>query len=646
MKKRVFGLLCALLLMLSGCGVEQPEYQDVSVPTYHSGPLIPTSAPEQSVEEETEPSKVTAPPPCLEPITKLSALKWRSYPEFLSLGQGDVLACRNYFEEGIGIVNYLDVFNVYDDAVLCQSRNDMPLELVNQQFEDGQFLLRDQQSMTFYVYDRQLQLLDQFKAPDLDGYFSRDLENYYFVRSNVLYRMDVASGNYGRMVLEEELRFESLESIHPDRNILVARFYLSFYDENCGLCAIDCDTGKFLILKDDVSCLWFDGGTFYAALMDDKLPAMNICYGDLKDSHLTKVAAQSSTTVPGTYSMLPNSGIMLWHTVEEADEQATVIYDLSRNGISSKLDQYGYQLPTLNAIYLEQEQLILGLYPEEYDFAPVIIDPKVLRYEKSLSLYKEGWPSLVDRNLINQYLSQVEGPELPESLSDQRWQAEDLERTYGIKILMGEQTLGLCGTVASVETDPQRITKALNTMEQALARYPQGFLGQFRNDIREGGLYFCLTGGIQGNLNTLGKARRNGSRYEILLDITAEGLEQTVYHELWHTTEMKLSTDLFATPQWSAINPQGFAYYGHYDSGYQSLTQWTFAADGQNCYFVDPYSRINSREDRARIMETAMSGDPSDMLQSVALREKLNIMSKAIRDHFDTTGWQTPLWEQ
>lgn len=645
MKKRYLGLLCALAL-LCGCGIQKPEPTEVAVPTYSKDPLIATSAPDQIQQDETEPTEITAPPPSLEPVTKLSSIKWRSYPEFLSLGEGKVLACRNYFEEGAGIVNYLDIVNVYEDAVLCQSRNDTPRELVRQQFSDGCFLLRDPETNTFYVYDQQLQIKEQFTAPNIGGYFSKDRQNYYFVENNVLCRMDVVSGNYGRMVLEHDLRFESIIGVHPDRNVLVLNFYLSFYNENCGVCAIDCDTGKFLILQEGVSFLWFDDNTFYAAKTSDSLPGLDICYGDLKGGLMTKVSAGFGGQIPAGYTMLSDSGLMLWSTAEEAEQQATVVYNLSNEGVSSRLEQYEYNQPTLNAIYLEQEQLIFGLYPEEYDFAPVIIDPKVLRYEKSLSLHKESWPALVDRRLILDYQAEVEGPVLPQTLTALRQQADALEETYGVHILMGEQTLGLCGSVSAVESDPTLIGDALQTLEQTLSGYPEGFLGQFRNDIREGGLYFCLTGNIQGNLDPVGKARRNGSRYEILLDITSEDLDKTVYHELWHATEMKLSTDLFATPQWQAVNPEGFAYYGRYDSGYESLNQWTFVASGTQCYFVDSYARINGREDRARLMETAMCGDPSGMLQSPVLREKLQIMSKAIRDHFDTTLWQTPLWEQ
>jgi hypothetical protein len=45
-------------------------------------------------------------------------------------------------------------------------------------------------------------------------------------------------------------------------------------------------------------------------------------------------------------------------------------------------------------------------------------------------------------------------------------------------------------------------------------------------------------------------------------------------------------------------------------------------------------------------MEYVMTGDAEALLQSKALRAKLEMMSDAIRQQFSTDGWGTPLWEQ
>lgn len=641
--------LLALALLLGGCEPKPAEMTDPAVtqPSFHSGPLIqinPTTAPVVTT-EPTDPTEETQPPLSMEPVTRLSCIKWRTVPQLLSLGDGAILACRNYFEQGKGIINLLDVVDVCEDKVLAQARNDSPRELVEQQFADGCFILRDPEANKFFVYDRTLKIRDEYSVRNINGYFSYDRKDYYFTENGVLYRMDLASGNYARMVLQYDLRLESLVSMHPDREILVAKCYLSFYNDITGICAIDCKTGDFLLLNEKATHLWFDGDTFYAAVPHNKVYGCDIVYGSLSGGSLKKVTAEALGSDAVSYAMLPGSGILLHRTVDET-KLSTTVYDLSREGISSPLSQYGYLTSTLGSVYLRQEQLIFGVYPDDYDFSPVVIDPKALKYEKKTSLNKEIWSALVDRSLALQYQEEVTGPQLPANLLALRLKANALEKKHGVSILFGQQTLSLCGSYAAVTEDPTYLDQALSVLEQALSEYPEGFLSQFRNGIGEGGLYFCLTGRIKGALDPVGKATKNRNRYELAVDISSGELSKTIHHEIWHAIEMAVSTDSFDHPRWQTANPPGFLYYGRYDSGYQQLTQWTYAQSGENCHFVDAYSCINAREDRARLLEYVMTEDASSLLRSDALREKLEIMSKVIRENFNTDGWQTPRWER
>lgn len=640
-----FGLAALLLATaLTGCGKEPPL--EPIEPSYNTAPLISTAPPTTTEPTEvTEPTEPTEPAPCLEPVTRLSCIRWQTVPQLLSLGEGQVLACRNDAEEGKGIVNLLEIVDVYEDTVVAQAKNDVPLELLEQSFSDGHFVLKNSRDNTLRIYDRSLQLVKEFSAPNVEGYFSADRKNYYFVDNDVLYRMDLNTGNQGRIALQYDLRLVNLIGVHPDRNIVAARFYRSFYDESYGVCAIDCSTGKFLILNENASQLWFDGDTFYAAVTSDHVYGSDICFGSLSGGVLQKATTSALGSDAVSYTILSGSGILLHRTTDEKN-LSTTVYDLTQNGISSQLAQYDYLTSTLGPVYLRREQLIFGVCPSDTEYAPVVIDPKVLSYEKSLSINKEIWAALVDKAAILRYQEEVAGPALPNSLSALRQQADALEEKYGVKILMENQTLQLCMSHAAVQSDPTLIADALTALEQALSLYPKGFLKQFQNGIGEGGLYFCLTGRIQGSLDPVGKALKVRNRYEILLDIGAEELDKTVHHELWHAIEMKLSTDSFDQSRWNAANPKNFLYYGHYDSGYQKLTKWTYAQSGEGCYFVDAYARINPREDRARLMEYVMATDATELLRSPALQKKLQIMSNAIREQFDTTGWDKPHWEQ
>lgn len=638
--------LLLLAVLLGGCAKFPDPNKPLSTrPPLSTDPLISRPASTNPAADLTAPTEATQPPPSLEPVARLTGATWQTLPQLLSVGEGNVLVCRNDYQNGQGIINELEIFNVYEDQVLVRVENDSPREPVVQQFPDGCFVLKDPRSNTFYVYDRNLQITRQYSVVNTDGYFSYDRTHYYFVDQRVLYRMDLTTGNYGRMALEADLRLESLVGVHPDRDILVAKVYLSHIGEQTGIGVIDCKSGKILLLNSTVSHLWLDGDTFYGAVTNDHVYGSDICYGSLSGGTLLKASTSLLGSDTASYTMLPGSGILLHRTVDE-NNLSTTVYDLSRNGISSKLAQYGYLTSTLGAVYLRQEQLIFGICPDGEAFSPVVIDPKVLRYEKSLSLHKEIWPALVDQSILLAYQHEQEGPALPDNLHSLRQQADKLENQYGIRIMMESQVILYCDSYAAVKSGQKVIADALNALDRTLSLYPEGFFTQFRNSIGEGGIYLCLTGRIQGPMDPVGNAVKSGDRYVIALDITAPQPDRTIHHELWHAIEMKISTDSFDSAKWNANNPKDFLYYGHYDAGYQHLTQWTYAQSGSQCYFVDAYSCINAREDRARLMEYAMSEDGAAVLRSPALRNKLALMSETLRAHFNTEGWQTPHWEQ
>ena len=645
--KKLCLCLSALLLIsaLSGCqkkDISEPMYPDL----YNTQPQFTYPQPAtEPANDFVEPPVAEEPPVTLEPVTTLSTVRWTALPRFMSLGEGRVIACRNDFVEGQGTVSFLEVLDLYQDTVLAKKQINSPRELLEQYFLDGHFVLKDPKDQALYVYDANLQMVEKVSVPNCDGFFSQDRSCYYFLEDEVLHRMDVASGECERMELEYDLRFEYLTGVHPYWNIVVARFYRSFYDNSYGICAINCDTGEFLILNENADHLWFDGQTFYAATTNDYSYGVDIGYGTLSEGMAQKVSAPLLGGDTVSYTMLSGSSFLLLRTTTE-DDYSTTVYDLSATGISNKLTQYGYNGSTLGAVYLRQEQLIFGVYLQEEEFIPVVIDPKALNYEKSLSLDKEIWPALVDRSSIIRYQQEVEGPELSENLASLRQQADELEQKYNVKILLETQAQALCPDLAQLQSDETLIAQGLLALDQALGLYPRNFFSQFQNGIGDGGIYFCLTGAIQGSLDPVGKAQKTRNRYELLLDVGAEDLEKTIHHELWHAIEMKISTTAFDTEAWNDLNPNGSSYYEKYDSGIKKYTKWTYASTGSKCYYVDSYARINAREDRARIMEFVMGTDASDLMRSSVLKKKLQIMSDTLREYFDTTGWGDVYWEQ
>ena len=128
-------------------------------------------------------------------------------------------------------------------------------------------------------------------------------------------------------------------------------------------------------------------------------------------------------------------------------------------------------------------------------------------------------------------------------------------------------------------------------------------------------------------------------------------MEMCIRDRIWHATENEiLSRDYtaFNWDDWNALNPAGFTYWsdsGDYD---RYDARWTMFDNGEGVYFVDSYAKLAAQEDRARIMEYFMvhEDEAGLLIQSDAIRQKLEWLCRAVRECFDTAGWETPRWEK
>ena len=668
MEKKLIRVMCVCLavLLLWGCTPDAPVPTEPSLQNASTGPTDPSvtepsatesteaTQPSETQPPETEPTAITEPPldaepPVLDAVTYIKNAKWKTFPDLLSMGGGILIASRNHFDPDRGrYINTLERVDLYNDVVLVTLNSDSTRELVCQQFADGCILSADPAANKFYVYDENLNPLDSFAAPSVDGYFSHDRQNYYYLTDGVLYRMDVATGNRGRVRLEHDLRFESLVGLHPTEDLVVARVYLSEYTFNCGTAVVDLTTGKLRLLSDKLAMVWLTGDYFYGVAMNDEFFGYDLYYGALSTGEVKFVSAEQLGGDAYAYNLLPGSHLILRRKAPDVGQRNTTIFDM-RTGTWVDLDNYSYVDATFGATFLYEEQLIFGFYEDGAWFKPILIDTRSLSFDEALTVEDVEW-DLVEQDVLDAYRLSADGPALSDTYTDLRAQADKMEETYGITIQFATQVEDACqyaGYDALVVEDTEKIWVALTILDKALAMYPAGMLEQFQTRAGDGGLHFCLTGEISGKLPTVGFAKLIRNRYVLGLDITADGLEKTIHHELWHAIEMMISTDVFDNADWAACNPVDFQYYGKYDTGYQDLTRWTMAAgSGAESYFVDAYSRINGREDRARIWETVMAGDAAEMVKAPALKLKLTYMVTALEKTFDSATWLRTPWGQ
>lgn len=230
--------------------------------------------------------------------------------------------------------------------------------------------------------------------------------------------------------------------------------------------------------------------------------------------------------------------------------------------------------------------------------------------------------------------------------------AAELGDRYGLIILVGEQ----CDTEfdnfsATLATDYDQVNDALNVLERALEAYPDSFIRRLRyGEVNNVQIHLIR------DLQADGEGRTGGGysafaqnlwNHSIIVADIEDSSEQTYYHEFSHLIDLYLEWysqenpgALYSEKTWADMNPDWF-------SGYTYDYSWEqYLWDGES--FIDGYSTIKPTEDRARVMEYAMSDtDNYNFRQGTVLYWKLDYYCRCIREAFDTTDWTgTPLWEQ
>jgi hypothetical protein len=203
---------------------------------------------------------------------------------------------------------------------------------------------------------------------------------------------------------------------------------------------------------------------------------------------------------------------------------------------------------------------------------------------------------------------------------------------------------------AAQVTDPTEILDALDTLEDALEVYPEGFFRQLRyGEVQRIEIH------LAGTITTINEEYTDTyvafvqERYDshvMVVDIFLADVG-TYYHEFSHIIDSFLEWDamqredaLFSDEIWCSLNPSWF-------SGYSYSYSWEQYVKDYSC-FIDSYSTINPTEDRARVLEYAMVEYDYDYYEEgTVLAQKLAYYCQCIRDAFDTSGWpDTVLWEQ
>lgn len=522
-------------------------------------------------------------------------------------------------------------------------------------FEDGTVLLQND-SLNYYLYTPDTGESWVIDVPVVPGYFNHDMSEYYYANNDVLYCMNMSSKESKPVSNEYALPIYGLEGIHPTEDFLSVYTSSSAYtlEETFGI--LNPKTGKFLsfgniIQQNPV----YNDERFYDIFFDSKTKKYSIHYGDfnktdsLKNIPLPEFEKQNSPSI----LFLENSDYALvqYPLNNDADiipeKYRTEIWcfgDMLRKYVIS--DELTNTHFLENATYLPEENLIVSLFSIDKKYTTVLIDPHFVKFNEISTPERMKEKSFINETLMKE--NKLEN--CPENLKEFRTQIDLLQERYDIQIIIGKHSqriLRTQGHKTELMEDPKKIKDSLHELKTSLARYPDDFFRQFKDDNGNGGVTFLLCGDfweedVLGTLKKGGHSESYGTRYFIACNCNTP---RVYHHEIWHATEyLILQKNPYAFDKWDNLNPEGYSY-DDYDIVKDSEpNKWTLDSFGnEEVYFTDNYGRTSPKEDRANLMQYAMDSlIPSDELTpEKPLYKKLQFITRAFK--FDL---EIPIWEK
>ncbi len=261
-----------------------------------------------------------------------------------------------------------------------------------------------------------------------------------------------------------------------------------------------------------------------------------------------------------------------------------------------------------------------------------------------------------------------------DQLSETRKKADEIEKQYGIEILIGNEFKGLnvgegfeLYSTENPDTDDQSweaemYEDVFKIFTNALAKYPKDFFGIYKDYRNVGGMRFIFVEGLiqngAGVAVTRGLSEDDGC-YSTIFLATGELDEARVHHEIWHSVEAQITMrdpEAFSPDEWSKVNPQGFQY-TITEEGYMNSfsTYGKYILNGQpagsDVYFVRDYSTRNPYEDRATLFEPVMdnkkslynesefSSSKEYVLTLTGIKGKLEFLQKQYEKWFGEKYW-------
>ena len=225
--------------------------------------------------------------------------------------------------------------------------------------------------------------------------------------------------------------------------------------------------------------------------------------------------------------------------------------------------------------------------------------------------------------------------------------ARQIGERHGVEILVWEDALEAAPWDYRVTEEYQVpvLEQQLQLLDQRLGNFPEGFFAQLPEQLT-----ICLVRSLEGysGLETVEAA--SGVQYWVedhpyIALSTLTATEGGLYHELCHVLDTRIIGQTNAYDQWEELNPSGFRYDYDYAAN-ATRNAGEYLRDAERC-FIDTYSMSFPKEDRARVLEYAMTPGNDSFFQSKTMQAKLKQICLGIREAFGLKkSPEVFLWEQ
>lgn len=481
----------------------------------------------------------------------------------------------------------------------------------------------DRQAMQIVVLDRSLQEIRRADVPDdLTGtpLLSSDGSTLYYCTASAVRALDLHTG-INRTIKETAYPIQSVSGLLLEDSVL--QLTITDQSQSSRTLFLSTQNGQQLAAHDGALTLASSGTHYYGKLCSGASEVL--LFGQSGDA--PRVLLPENAENCGFLE--PLHGAV---TITASGNSHT---ELSFYALSSGM--------RTAALTLEED-----LHPKEVHactdgsiwFLTTGSSPALYRWQPELSSVRD------DRLYTEDYYTRS-NPDY-DGLAACSLYAQEISSRHGIEVLIYRQATELQPWDYALEYEFMApvLQRELELLDTRLRHYPEGFLRTLSEKFS--GIKICIVHQIRGKPESGSVDIAGGIQfwngYEAYIVLAAgHDTERTLYHELCHLIDTVVLTESTAYDRWESLNPAQFQYAG--STGHSMKADDWRQAGWES--FLDDYSLSYAKEDRARIMEYAMTPGNADRFESPYLQAKLKLLCTGIREAFHLEDCGEPfLWEQ